>query len=150
MKARTAGFTTLELMIVLAVTGIVITMTFPRMQNAFVKTSLRGAKQRTTSYIVMARAAAIQSGQQVSVVRVGDTLKVTMDSGGTRINLGPRYNMRSEYGVVMTPTKDSIAFDQRGLALGLASIEKYRFTRSGKTDSVCINRRGKVAAGCTP
>jgi hypothetical protein len=78
---------------------------------------------------------------------------VTVDSNGTFVTLSVR-DLYTEHGVTVAvggaAPRDTVRFDSRGLAIGLAGAATITFTNSTATDSICVSKLGKVARiGCT-
>src|SRR2546430_17707916 len=57
-----SGFTTIELIIVVAIIGIIALMGFPKIRRTLDKTNVRSARAAVSTLAVTARAAAIQRG----------------------------------------------------------------------------------------
>ena len=57
-----SGFTLLELMVVVALIGVITVIGLPKIRNALQKTNVRSARVATSTYVATARQAAIQRG----------------------------------------------------------------------------------------
>ena len=152
MRARRTGFTLVELLIVMTLMGIMGMYAYPKLNGSTNGWSARAARQKVTSMIIVARAAAVQNGSEARFIRSGNVVRVAVDSSGTYVTLISR-DLGSEHGVTVatggTP-RDTIRFDPRGVAIGLTGAAVFKFTKSTVKDSVCVSKLGKVArTGCT-
>ena len=57
-----SGFTTIEMLIVVAIIGIITLIGFPKIRRTLDKTNVRSARTATGTLVATARAAAIQRG----------------------------------------------------------------------------------------
>lgn len=151
MRSR-GGFTLLDLVLSITVMGLVGAIAFPRMRGPITSLQVRAARQSMSQMIVVARAAAIQSGTEARFVRSGNATRVVVDSSGVFMTLTAK-DLATEYGValsVSTGGRDTLRFDPRGVAIGLNGAQWFRFTRDATVDSVCVSRFGKVMLkGCS-
>ena len=147
MQRRSAGFTVVELMLVVAIFGIVASIAFPKMRNATAQAGVRSAKQALAERVVVARAAAIRRNRTAKFVRVGNTTKIVVDSSGTLVTLEAARDAYALNGVTLSGVVDTITSDARGMAVGLTAAKTIVVTRAGIRDSVCIDVLGKVSTG---
>ena len=146
MRAR-SGFTLMDMVLTIAVMGIVGAMALPRLKAPAAGLQVRSAKQTTSQLMVVARSAAISSGSEARFIRNANVVRVVVDSSGTWITLAAK-DLAAEYGVtygVSTGGRDTVRFDPRGMAIGLSGAQWLRFTKDAAIDSVCVSRMGKVA-----
>src|SRR5207249_9066797 len=59
---RRLGFTTIELLIVIVLIGVIVTIGFPRIRRTLDKTNVRSARVYLSTAVATARAAAVQRG----------------------------------------------------------------------------------------
>jgi type IV fimbrial biogenesis protein FimT len=144
---RSAGFTVVELMLTLAILGIVATISFPKMRNATALAAVRSTKQALAERVTVARAAAIRRNRTAKFVRVGNTTKVVVDSAGTLVTLDAARDAYAISGVTLSGVVDTITFDPRGMAVGLTAAKTIVVTRASLRDSICIDVLGKVSSG---
>ena len=85
--ALAAGFTLIEMTIVLVVMGVLVSIMVRSVRGSWVANSRRAAIRDATSYLVRTRAIAVQQSRTAWLVRSGSVLKVLVDSSGTP---GPR------------------------------------------------------------
>ena len=146
MPGRNHGFTIIEMIWVIVLMGLLGLLGVPRIRDALQKQSVRSARVAGTALVVKARAAAVQRGCRATVHMRSDgrmwvtscrTVGAGLDTVGTVDDLYDRF------GVTMTPTRDSVQYDPRGLSVGNQSAT-IRFVRLEKSDSFMINAVGKV------
>ena len=151
MPRSQRGFSTVELLIVIVLLGIVAAMVAPRLGTMGGSLAVRAARQEVAAALATARAAAIQNGRPVSFVKSGNTVGVFMDSAGTTVSLGTARDLGALHGVEVAATRNLIRFDGRGLATGLNAVETIVLSRGDERDSVCVLRLGKVSTrSCAP
>lgn len=145
-----AGFTFIEMMIVLVIAGLVYAIAARPIRGAFVAASRRAATREVTSYLFRARAIGVQQSRHAWVVRGGNTLKIIVDSAGTKVQIGTIIDMNARYGSTLTATPtDSIHFDPRGFVILPASTPKLIITRSPAADTLCVTGLGRITVrGC--
>lgn len=148
-----AGFTLLELLVVVVIIGVITMVGFPKVRDAIAKTNVRSARVATGTYVATARQAAMQRGCRGVVhfsAGAAGTVWVTvcprMTTGGTGTidTLGPISKLAKLYNVTMSQTRDSVVFDPRGLSLTGAQSSVTFAGTDGTRDSIVINILGKV------
>lgn len=123
MPLRRSGFTLIELLIVIVIIGAISLLAFPRLQDAYQSSALRGAKARLVTVYGAARAAAVQTNRPVRVHFAGNAMWVTASprlatsGSGTADTIGPVQSFSAVFGVTLTPSVDSLMLDPRGLGL---------------------------------
>jgi len=143
------GYTLIEMMTVLVIIGTVMMLSAPRLGRMRESSSVRSARTQAVAYLAQARAVALQRGRESRFVRNGDVISVTVDSSGTQVTFARAMDLQRSFGVSLGATRDQIAFDPRGFAVGNAAIEKLRLTRGTLRDSICVTKLGKpVYRGC--
>lgn len=147
------GFSIIELLVVLIVSGFVMAIAVPRFAAMRDRMALRSAKQQMAAYLVTTRAAAIRRSATAvfSVSNSTISAKVKLPDG-TQSSLGGTVPLVSARGVSVSPggssTADTIAYDSRGMAVQVSSTRKYVLTRNSKKDSLCVSRLGLIAQYC--
>jgi len=145
-----SGFTTIELIIVVAIIGIIALMGFPKIRRTLDKTNVRSARAAVSTLAVTARAAAIQRGcpAVVHFVATNATVWVTTNCVAKVDTVSGVQQLGSRFKVSMVATRDSLRFDPRGLSLDNLGTTNtvIRFTGSvaSSADSTVINPIGKV------
>jgi prepilin-type N-terminal cleavage/methylation domain-containing protein len=144
-----SGFTVIELAIVVLIMGMVMMMAYPRIRGALAGQNVRSARAATQTYVVKARAAAVQRGctgvfHMPSDGRVWVTVcRLVPAAGSTVDTLGPVEALGARYNVSVAPSQDSIRFDSRGMKVNFTRVT-IRFTRGTIRDSLVVNEVGKV------
>jgi hypothetical protein len=125
-------------------------ITIKPVRGAFVASSRRAATREVTSYMFRARTIGIQQSRRAWVVRGGNTLKVVVDSAGTKVQVGTIIDMNARYTATLSATpKDSIEFDPRGFVVLPASTPKIIVTRGSVADTLCVTGLGRITVkGC--
>src|SRR5438270_2539569 len=91
------GFTMLELLVVLTVAGVIIAITGKSLSAAFAGNSRISAARVVGTTLFQAKAIAIQRSRQSTLVRTGNTIKITGDSLGTQVQLGKTVDLGQRY-----------------------------------------------------
>jgi len=163
MKKARRGFTMVELMMVIAILGLLVGIAIPRIRNYRMSNNMMSAKAQVASSIATARAAAIQKGRQARFIVRGDRLNVEVSAdtassiGGSsatgtmiilsNIPLDDRYDVS----IVPRAALDSvIRFDARGFGTtGSGGMARFILTGGSRTDSVCVSSLGLIMKrGC--
>ncbi len=152
VPARPAGFTVVELLIVMTVMGLVTAITFPRVNGARTSAALHAARVQFVASLVTARQAAVRFGRPAQLRRSGNSIEVRADTSGTGafVSLAHPVPLDSQFSVTLSATVDSIVFGPRGLASNLSSSgARFALARGSAQDSVCLTRLGELAPrGC--
>ena len=149
--SRRVGFTLIEIMIVVVIFGIMVLVAYPKVGSALVKNNLRSARTTLANTFSKARAVAMQGSRTARVEVVNNNVFVTASprldgtANGNRDTVGGVQNLNTVYGVTLSPSAASIAYDPRGFAAGLSATPlKLYLTRSGKRDSLTLDYLGRV------
>jgi prepilin-type N-terminal cleavage/methylation domain-containing protein len=152
-----AGFTIMEMMVVVLVIGIMTGIMVKPIAGAFAQSSRRSATREVASYLFRARSIAVQQSRASEIVRTGNVLKIRVDSSGTKVTLGQPRDLNQIYGVTLTTTApsgglpaDTIRFDTRGFTAtaNATNLPKFIITRGG-VDTLCVTGLGRVSSrGC--
>ena len=141
------GFTLIEILMVLAIVGIVTVMGLPRASAIMGGSAMRSAKMEVKTALVLARTTAVQTGGFAQFIRVGNVVTVTSDSMGQQVRLAPANDIYAEHKVTLPSGTDTVRFDPRGFAFGISTSPFYRVIRLGRgtlVDSVCVTRFGRI------
>ena len=150
---RRNGFTTIEMIIVVVIIGVITTIAFPRLKDGLDRENRRSMRAALATYVALARGAAVARSCRSNVhlvsganSRVWVTTCRTSPPGSTARDTiaGPeftenRWNHRFQSG------KDSITFDSRGLRMTMVRTTITIRTKGDVVrDSVVVNEVGKV------
>jgi prepilin-type N-terminal cleavage/methylation domain-containing protein len=150
---RRSGFSLIEMLIVIALMGVIALFGFPRIRRTLDKINVRSARVFLGVAVATARAAAVQRGC-LAVVHFasGATGKVWVTAcprsspgAGTIDTIGAVEQLSARYNVTLTANVDSIRYDPRGLSMDNSDVmvRVVGNTTFGH-DSLLVNRIGKV------
>lgn len=138
-----------ELMIAVAVMGIIMAVGMPKLGAIRDQASVRSATQQIGAYVATTRAAAIRRGMRANFKTRADTMWIEIQQPGVPELIAPPIPLSATFNVTVTATgQDSIVFDARGFAANLPGTQKYVVSRAAARDSVCVTRLGMVSPGC--
>lgn len=142
MQKLRSGFTLVEILIVIAIMSIVLGMSLPKMGNMNDRNQMRSAKDGIAAKMSTVRAQAIATGRTSTMYLAGDSIRYTLGTGTAEVAKGTVLNLYRQFGVKVTSSAITIAFDGRGMTTGTA--QKVKFTRGALTDSICISTIGLI------
>jgi prepilin-type N-terminal cleavage/methylation domain-containing protein len=134
------GTTFVELLLTLAVLGILTSITMPRAVSLVDRISVKGATQDVVLALAAARAAASRRGAYASFIADPRTGRIRVVSQGETLldrNVG---RMR---GVRLEATRESVTFAPSGLGWGTANTTVV-VRRGARSDTVVMSRLGRV------
>lgn len=157
-RRRAAGYTLVELLIVFAVIGALVSLAAPSAAGLRGGQAVRGARGEIVATVEAARGAAIQRGKPAWLVRKGNTLVAVAEDGTAEgYTVVATADLNALYGVTLTtPGAPAVLkFDARGLANPrlTTDVARYVVAAAGTTqrDSVCVSRLGLLLPrGCAP
>lgn len=145
ITTRRKGFTLIELVMVVAVVGILSIITLPKGRVIIHRNALRSAKQEVAAMLAVARASAMHNGRHTRFVRNGNVVHVRFRQGAQLDTVGAPVDVAGEYGVSLLMSPDSIRFDPRGFATGISgAYQAIRVRRGTLVDSVCVGKFGRI------
>ena len=133
------GFTLLELLIVLAVAGIIAGISVPALIGMRDRITVRMAAVDTGRAIADARSVALTASRRtaVQIDAIANTLCVVSGTDPIRtLHL-------DEYGVRMRTTRDSIAFGPTGIGWGAATAT-ITLSRGSASTALAVSRLGRI------
>jgi prepilin-type N-terminal cleavage/methylation domain-containing protein len=147
------GFTTIELIIVVIMIGVIASIGLPRLRDGLEKQNRRSMRGALVTFVSLARNSAVARGCRSSVhflsggnSKVWVTTCRTSPPGSTARDTiaGPELT-EERWGHRLQSGRDSINFDARGLRMNLvATTIKIRTKGDADRDSVVVNAVGKV------
>src|ERR1051325_4522440 len=153
-RKQRAGYTLAEVMIVMAIIGILSAISLPRLGRVRDQQQLTAAMTRLSRAVMAARQAAIQRGKRSYFKHNGDYIWVTLDTTGNNTDsviVTSALSLNTMYGVTVTaPTGlTSLEYDPRGVS-PQANKQVFRFEhRGGRVDSLCVSRlRNTIRTAC--
>ena len=146
---KNAGFTMLELMVVVILIAVLTTLALPKLTTAAQKANIRSTRIELATMVGRARAAAIQRGCVDSLHITSTQAWVTACKvvGTGRDTVGPVDKIGNRFGVTMSSSTTNYGFDPRGILVGFAGgtiVVTGTGGSAGFSDSVVINNVGKV------
>lgn len=147
---RNRGFTFIEIMVAISIMAVIAAIGIPRIRDALKKQSVRSARAAAQTLVATARGAAVARGCRATLqMRSDGRMWVTAcrniaGLSATQLDtLGGIRQLGSQFGVTLTPSRDSIAYDARGLNVDFLRVVVV-FQSYGISDSTVINEVGKV------
>jgi prepilin-type N-terminal cleavage/methylation domain-containing protein len=138
------GFTFVEVLLVMALMGIILAIGVPKLANAQRHGTVRTSTQKVQSYLVTARLTAMRRGQPTTFHAIGNDIWITSETtAGVTDTVGRRISLGSELGVTLTADVPTVRFTSRGFT-DLNGRTMFRVARTGYADSVCVSRAGIV------
>lgn len=143
------AYTLAEMLIVVAIVGILVAVTLPRYGKIRDQGEIQAAMARFQRAVMAARQSAIQRGKAAYFKTDNSKIWVTLDTTGNStdsvvvtatVDLVAQYNtsVYDPSGLV------SIAYDPRGVSTQ-ASRQIFRFRHpGGRVDSLCVSRLGNT------
>src|SRR2546427_1029189 len=114
---RRSGFTTIEMVIVVVLIGIIAMIGFPTISKTLDKTNVRSARDALGTLAGTARAAAIQRGCRSVLHFTGNTVWVTTACPTTVDTISGVQDLYARFKVTMSASRDSVQYDPRGLSM---------------------------------
>lgn len=136
------GSTIAELVITLAVVGVLASIAVPRAATLIDRLSVKGATQDVVLALAAARAAAARSGAYASFVADTRTGRLRVVSGGATLLERDVLHTR---GVRLEASRESVTFAPGGLGWGAANTTVI-VSRGSRADTVVMSRLGRVRA----
>lgn len=134
------GTTLVELLLVLAVAGILTSVAVPSVHATADRLALRGAAQDVRLALAVARDRAVRLGEYVSFVADPAAGRVRVVAGGEALF---ERAVTTHRGVLLTATRDSVTYAPTGLGWGAANTTIV-LRRGARVDSIVVSRLGRV------
>jgi prepilin-type N-terminal cleavage/methylation domain-containing protein len=145
---RKNGFTLVEMMIVVALIGVITLIGWPKVSGSLAKTNLRSSRTTLANMFAKARAFSMQSNRRTWINFNGSNVVITasprtLAGTGTVDSIGAVQKLSELYGVTLTAPVTSVAYDPRGFG-SLGTAQKFMVARNSKQDSVTVDGLGRV------
>jgi prepilin-type N-terminal cleavage/methylation domain-containing protein len=139
------GFTLIELVVVLSIIGALVVFGVPTLVGSFDSQNVHSARDAVATVHGAARANAIRRGSSATFHVGSNSVFVTAAHPVTGVldTIGDVRNLRNQYGVTLTSTRDSLVFDSRGLGTETSST-LIIVSKSGIADSIEISQIGRI------
>ena len=147
MNRPRPAFSMIEVLIVIAIVGILSAVALPSFSRARSRAELTSATNRFSRTVGVARQAAIMRGKRSFFKYAEGNVWVMVDTGGAvadSVVIVPAFRLDSSYNLTsITPTELAIIeFDPRGVSTQ-ASQKVFRFAHpTGIQDSLCVSKLG--------
>ncbi len=135
-----AGTTLVEMLLAMAVLGVLTSVTVPRAAALIDRASVKGATRDVVLALAAARAAAAQRGTNASFVADTRTGKLRVVMGGETLFERDLLHLR---GVRLEASRESITFSPSGLGWGAANTTVV-VSRGSRADTIVMSRLGRV------
>jgi prepilin-type N-terminal cleavage/methylation domain-containing protein len=142
------GFSTIEMIIVVVLIGIIASIGFPRLRRGLEKQRIRNTKALLATMVATARATAIQRGCVATLNFAADSVWVTAcglvgNPPPATVLVGTAKRVKADVNVTLSYTASTVRYDPRGIRLTFQPTT-VRVIGPTYQDSVVINELGKV------
>jgi Tfp pilus assembly protein FimT len=134
------GITLAEMLVVLTIVGIVIGYAALKIGAAADRAAARAAIAETITTFEAARQSAIMRRAPVAVLIDTAATKVRVATDGALLS---SRDLAAEFGVHLTSSRDSMAYDARGLGIGAANLRLVA-RRGREAETLFVSRLGRV------
>jgi type II secretory pathway pseudopilin PulG len=139
-RGKANGTTLVEMCVVVAVMAALFAIALPRLRAVNDRIAARGAIQESSALFSLARRSAITRRAPVAVV-------IDTAGGWIGVRIGPsilaEQSLRTRYGVRVTASRDSMAYDPRGLGYGAANLSLVA-RRGQAAETLLVSRLGRT------
>src|SRR2546428_13388632 len=130
LRMERSGFTTIEMIIVVLIIGVIAAIGFPKIRDTLDKTNVRSARVYLSTQLVTARATAVQRGCYAVghfTSRASGAIWVTacprrMPGAGPVDTIGGAEQLAGRHNVTLSPTRGSLPVAPRGLSADAAGV----------------------------
>ncbi len=150
VRRRGAGFTLIEMLIVLTIFGVMVAILMPSMATAFRQHITRGAVDRLAMAHALSRVTAVRFGRvaELHIDAANRRFWIEVDTSGTGIRDTVGVLTQLDDALTVTSTRSLLCFDSRGLATARGACEAgdaiVTFSTNGRADTLKTTVLGKV------
>jgi prepilin-type N-terminal cleavage/methylation domain-containing protein len=145
-----AGFSLAELLIAIAIVGVLAAISLPRLGRIRAQSQLASASRTVTRALMAARQSAIQRGRHSYFKKNGNSVWVIVDTTGVNsdsVLIIAAMDVSESYGIQISAPSGLkvIEYDPRGVA-NSASQTLFEFTNpvTATKDSICVSKLGNT------
>lgn len=140
---RTAGFSLVEMLVVISMIGIMALIGWPKMARLLNRSQVKAARSEVVNKFNQTRMQAVQTGRIMRFRVQGDA--IWAERFGDGVVVGGVQDLNAKFGVTTssTPSPISIAIDPRGVTF-TSTTQIIRVGRFGARDSVVIVGYGGI------
>ncbi len=139
------GLTLMELMIVIALIGLLAAIGYPRLAETALRNNVRAAARSVVTMHAKAKATAVNRGRPSFLVFSANTVGVIAQNpvSGAFEWVVPRLDLNSRYGVNVRATRTVFRFDPRGIGIE-PNPSMVEVSRAQFADTVRISSIGRI------
>jgi prepilin-type N-terminal cleavage/methylation domain-containing protein len=139
------GLTLMELLLVIALIGIMSAFGLPRISAALGRQSVQSARVAFVGMYAKARYTAIQRGSKTQLIVVNDVASIQSANPVTNLveEVGNAVDFNKRYGVTVQPVVGIWTFDSRGLGSG-AGQTSVSIAKGTDSTEIVISAAGRV------
>lgn len=140
---RSAGFSLVELLVVVVIFGILVLIAFPRIEVALARRDLQGSKAAVNALLLRGKSAAVQLRRPVTLAISGNNAVLSVPTAAGTVQYLAATDLASAYGVAVASSSPSLTFQPTGLVT-TGTPFTVRVTKGALTDSVRLSGYGRI------
>lgn len=137
-----AGFTLVEILVVLAIVTVLVALAVPRVGPALDRLAVDAAARDVTTALAVARRAAVLEGSRARLRIAADSLRVDRESGAGWIPVS-RWVGPAGDGITLSVSNPEVVFGPLGFGWGAANT-RVELRRGSQIETVTTSRLGRV------